>query len=193
MKRLLIIFTLCACVVTLCVHAIRTRSEVKRLQDNMEVLSDTIRVSKSRTGALIYTVSELNLKLSEARKLREADLKELRDMKIREKDLRSMVKTQSETSGTIRTYLRDTIYIKDSTEVKAKSFRWSDTYLSQRGVISEDSIRIDYTYKDTYTIVEHTRYKGWWIFKRKAGTDYSIKPGNPKTVVKGMEVIQIRD
>lgn len=193
MNRLLIIFALFSCVVTLCVHAIRTRSEVKRLHNNIEVLSDTIRVSKSRTGALIYTVSELNLKLSEARKLRESDMEELRDMKIREKALRSMIKMQSETSGTIRTYLRDTVYIKDSTEVKAKSFSWSDTYLSQRGVISEDSIHVDYTYKDKYTIVEHTRYKGWWIFKRKAGTDYSIKPGNPKTVVKDVEVIQIKN
>jgi len=83
-------------------------------------------------------------------------------------NLKQYITTKVETSGTVTTVLRDTVYINQGDTTQAKTFLYSDEWLMLDGTIFDDSIKVSYYVKDSLTFVSY--------YKKRKLTELFKKP-----------------
>lgn len=129
----------------------REHSDRLRLSENQEVLMGERDFYKTEYGTSVSTNRELNLSLSEYKKLYTASAKEIRDLNLKVKRLMAQI------DGTITTSIDTTVASHDTTifvggvTVPAVVFKWRDDWTSIAGVATKDSTTLSYRSKDSIT------------------------------------------
>lgn len=174
------------------------RSIVPRTDSTMQVMTKQWK-GKDNKQYVQYIVKEVtNSELSKMQSAELASLRaQLKEAKIKEKNLQSAVMFSTTTRDTIVVPINDTIQTSKEF-VASKYFNWADSFLSITGavVLSGDSSRvilnkldIAYQLEERFSVIH--AYKRSGLFQPKELT-LTIVSDNPKTVVGKVQTYTIK-
>lgn len=185
MKRVLITVAIVATITSIVLGMmLKHRSlECQRLESNHRALLTDIEVYKSRSDKAVASAEILELEISELRRLRKEDARQIRSLGIRLRHAESYSQSVTTTNISMSAPI-------DSTN----RFEHSDENRSISGHIADDSIHIDLEQHDTLFQVVH-RVPRQFLFI-KFGTKairQDVWSSNPNTKVIFTEYIELRD
>ena len=137
--------------------------EVNRLEANQTVLNDTVKSYLTKSGKQAVSVEQLTYSLKEIKKYQIEDVKTIKDLGLKLKQVENIVKIGLVTNIHDTLFLRDTVIMADT----VKCFKKKDKYVDLIGCVRGDSVLLDLSHTDTITNIAHWTYKKWWIFKYK--------------------------
>lgn len=167
MKRLYFIFIAAAAVIGIATYTQFLRREVERLRTNNEALTESVLIYRTRLGSSAASVGALRLTISELRAQHKDALAEIRELRIRLRNVESYAR-----SVTATTY-RDTLILNtiDSTNsaLPTREFRYADAWLNLTGLLWGDTLKVEMQSRDTLHQVIHR------IPRRFLGIPFGIK------------------
>ena len=148
----------------------KLKSENEILQTNVGTLLTGAEQYKVKDSLQVATIANLELSISEYRRYKEEDRKLLESLKIDNKRLKGIIKTQTESFYEKTTLLRDSVKMlltPDSIEVpvKMKVASFSDTWHSLNIKIQGDSLNYKLRTKESLLITNHIVPKRFLFFK----------------------------
>lgn len=149
MKKILIIYALCATLVA--VWGFTRHREAERLDNNQTALMEQVRLYRTRLDESAASVRALQLQCEEFRKLRADDARRIRDLGVKIRRLEAASTTVTETEVEIATPLRDSVFLRDT----LRAFGWRDAWVSVDGLIRHDSVACRIESVDTLRQVVH--------------------------------------
>jgi hypothetical protein len=182
------------------------KSENSRLKGNQELLlsekesiiaqSQFYKVSDSLNAV---KVSELSLSLSEYKKYRKQDLKQIEQLKVNKSDLQAVIASQSETINNLSVKLKDsiradTIAINNDT---LKCFKYKSKWTDVTGCfnLSRDTAELRIVNRESIKVVETIKYKRFlgflWKTNKIKSRQVDIVSENPNTSIINSEYINI--
>ncbi len=167
----------------------RAKQTITALEKNERVLLYGLDTLKAKNGTLYAKTEALSLSESKLKKYNSELTAELKNLRIRVKDLESTSQTIIDTDIDITTPLRDTIIIP---KVISKAFDYKDPYVNIWGVVGQDSIKISYQSTDTLRIFHYYERKKFLFFRWGIKSEnWIIKNNNPNNRIAAFNVIQI--
>lgn len=188
---------LAACVVALAIVSGRerkARQEAERYKQNTAALMTDIRRYKTSDSLNAVQVQSLSLTLDEFKRLRAADMAQIKTLQAKNRSLESITKQQSEALYEMSARPKDTIIIRDTIKKQAKVVRCGDDWYEFQGVVTDDSFEGKMAARDSIFIVETVKYKRFLGFLWRTGIksrQIDLTNANPHTIVTGFEHIQI--
>lgn len=185
----IIIFVI-ACI--LLVYLVRTdikeQVELEQKTKNVETLLGEIERYKAKDSANVVEIGILTLTLEQAEKYRSELLKEAETLRIRNKDLQSILQATSESKASYSTVIRDTIYNQDTVRI----YEYRDKYTDIRGSIEGDTIKGYVVIYDTLTVIKHVERKKFLCIRYGVkDVRVSVKNANPNVKINNVEIIEI--
>ena len=195
MKKFLFVYALLATAaawvgIRLCAD---TKSEVRRLERNAEVLSDSVVHYRTALGREAASVGALELRCEEYARRHGDDARTIRDLGIRLKRLETTSKTALSTSVEVTA----AVAASDSAECgrrqgdTVRRFGWSDGWVSVEGSIGGDSVVCSVTSRDTlHTIVHRVPRRFLFIRYGTKAVRQEVVSSNPHTQIVCTEYIE---
>lgn len=185
----IIIFVI-ACV--LLVYLVRTnikeQVELEQKTKNVEILLSEIERYKAKDSANVVEIGILTLTLEQAEKYKSELLQEAETLRIRNKDLQSILQATSESKASYSTVIRDTTYNQDTVRI----YEYRDNYTDIRGSIEGDTIKGDVVIYDTLTVIKHVERKKFLCIRYGIkDVRVSVKNANPNVKINNVEIIEI--
>lgn len=156
------------------------RQERDRQAQNVRTLTTEARILTFRDSLRAAQVTALVLRNGELEELRAKDAKLIRDLHIRQKDVRTI--------SNLETVIRDTVFLHveqdgdRDTSMLTFSDRWADL-----AFCPVDS-SVTYCFRDSVTVVQHVAYQRrflWWRWKPKH--TFTVVSHNPRcTLITGV-------
>lgn len=166
MRRYAVIVVLILCLCAVVMYFREVVKENLRLERNqVALLSDSLSHYRTKNGELVSSVEQLEFTIKELKTHRSKLVDELKNMRIRLKDVQSVSTTALENKVEVFLPIRDTIYIDTGRVIQAKAFQWSDAWTSIQGVIQDDIIRVNYHSRDTLFQVVRVIPKRFLFFR----------------------------
>lgn len=167
MRKLCSVIIIVAAAAGVALYSHFLRREVERLRANNEALTESVLLYRTRLGSSAASVGALRLTLGELRTQHEDALAEIRELRIRLRNVESYARNVTTT-----TY-RDTLILNtiDSTNsaLPTREFRYADAWLNLTGLIWGDTLRVEMQSRDTLHQVIHR------IPRRFLGIPFGIK------------------
>lgn len=200
MKKFLIIYALLATAAawSACRWGCERNSEVRRLDRNGRVLSDSVLHYRTRLGEAAASVEALQLKCSEYARLRERDARRIRELGISLRRLEAASATAVSTGIEMRVPIVDTVTASAS-ECRAAAaeydsvrlFGWSDEWVSISGRIVSDSVECSVVSIDTlHQIVHRVPRRFLFIRYGTKAVRQEMVSSNPHTRIVSTEYIE---
>lgn len=182
------------------------KSENDRLKGNQELLlsekesltaqSQFYKVSDSLNATKI---SALNFSLSEYKKYRKQDIKQIEQLKISKSDLQAVVSSQSETINLLSIKLKDSIKIDTVTfnNDTLKCFKYKSKWTDVAGCLNlnRDTIELQIANRESIKVVETIKYKRFlgflWKTSKVKSRQVYIVSDNPNTSIINSEYVNI--
>ncbi len=165
----------------------KEKAERERLEGNQSVLLSDINTYKAKNGELITRTEALIQTESELKRYNNELLAEVKNLRVRVKDLQSHISITTETTLEKTVVLRDTLLLP-----YVKSFEYNDDYTTIRGALTKDSVKLSYHSTDSIQVFQHIeKYKFLFIRWGVKNEWWDIKNSNPHTTIKGFEVTKI--
>ena len=166
----------------------KEKGERQRLEQNQRVLLSDISTYKAKNGELITRTEALQQTERELKKYNSQLLSELKNLRVRPKDLQSHISVTTETNIEQTVPIRDTILLPN---LSAKHFEYRDKYTTIRGVIT-DSVKLTYHSTDSIQIFQHIqKHKFLFIRWGVKAEWWDIKNSNPHTTIMGFKVTKV--
>ena len=166
MRRYAVIGVMILCLCAVVMYFREVIKENLRLERNqVALLSDSLSHYRTKNGALVSSVEQLEMTIGELKSHRSELVSQLRSMKIKLRDVQSLSTTAIENRVEVFVPIRDTIYIDTGRVIQAKAFHWSDAWTSINGLIHDDSIRVKYHSRDTLLQVVRVIPKKFLFFR----------------------------
>jgi hypothetical protein len=137
----------------------------------------------------VAEIGILTLTLEQAEKYRSELLQEAETLRIRNRDLESILRATSESKASYSTVIRDTIYNNDTVRI----YEYRDSYTDIRGSIEGDTIKGDVVIYDTLTVIKHVERKKFLCIRYGIkDVKVSVKNANPNVRINDVEIIEIK-
>lgn len=137
-KYLVIVITILTIGLILTCHALlKERSERKRYQNNFIELTTENEAYKTKEGKWAIDARMLELKASELEQYCSEQTETIKALGVKVRRLESVSTIGIRTEVEVSAPIRDTVIMKDTVEVLAGSFHWSDSWLSIDGLIHD--------------------------------------------------------
>lgn len=173
----------------------RTRRERDRYRNNTDALLEDVeryRVLDSLSGA---RVESLELTVKEFERYRAEDARLIKALKAKNRDLAAIASTQTQTNIALQTITRDTVIIRDSVEIKAKTVYCGDPWYDFRGVLAGEEFTGELVCRDSLLVAETVkrgRFLGFlWKTKRIKDRRLDVVSRNPHTEIRSVEHIVV--
>lgn len=163
------------------------KTDLLEHQKNERVLLSGLDSIRAKNGDLVLRTESLSLTISEFKKYNAELTKEVKNLRIRIKDLQSATSVVVDTDVDTIIPIRDTIILNNV----AKSFEYQDAYTKISGIVT-DSVSLKYHSTDSLYIFHHIQPKKFLFFRwgiKKQWWD--IKNSNPNNTISGFEVIEV--
>lgn len=179
-----------------------SRVEVRTLNGRLSASQRTVQalmgdVERYRTSDSLNAAKAgvLSLRLSEMERYRAADMKLIKSLKVKKKELEQVTSVQLQTIAALKGQVRDSVVIVHNTVSLGDSVQVldvSDEWIDLHGVIYQDGA-FDGTLevRDSLLVVEtvqRARFLGFlWRTKRVKSREVDVVNKNPYTVIMGVE------
>lgn len=163
--------------------------EKDRLENNQDILikENTLFKTKDRLNAT--EINALTLDIASTKEYYKSLVIQAKQAGIEEGRINSITVVGSITKDTIRLKVRDTIYLQDT----LKCFDYKDKFFTIDGCLKRDSVRINYSNRDSLIQVVSRVPKKWWFFKwGTKAIRQTIISSNPKTEFNYQKYIEIK-
>ena len=173
------------------------KNSLNRIKENMEVLlkSNNDLILKARNYQIqdslnVAQIKSLELTVKEFKTYREKDAKLIKSLKIRNKDLETLVNTKLETRDTILVAVHDTVS-------GIATFNYTSTWTDLSGTIDivKDTMQVNITNREDLEIIESVtrkRFLGFlWYCKKLESRKIDVVSHNPNTTIKNVSYTKI--
>lgn len=136
----------------------------------------------------VAQIKSLELTVKEFKTYREKDAKLIKNLKIRNKDLESLINTRLETTDTITVTIHDTLQGLRTFDYKSK---WTDV----QGYIGDDTLQMSIQNREELKVIESVKRKrilGFlWYSRKLESRNVDVISLNPNTEIKNVSYINI--
>lgn len=178
----------------------RTKNAYSILQANQEILlsekagllaeNNRYRVADSLNA---IKAEELRLTAYEYQKYYAESLKLINKLKLDKRDMQRVIDMQANTISELSTNVRDTVIIRDTTRIPAKTFSYRSKWTDVDGLIdlADDTIDLSINNRESLIVVESVEYRRFlgflWKTKNIKSRSVDIVSLNPNTVITNAE------
>lgn len=170
------------------------KEEKVKYEHNMDVLMGDIETYQTRDSLNVARIESLELNMAELKRFRKEDLQKIENLKMKNRDLSALTKSYLTTITQLQDHTpRDTLIIRDSVEVPAKSINICTEWVDLKGIYTDSVFEGTITSRDSLLIVESVQFKKflWWKTKKIKNRYFDVTSMNPHTKITGFEVITI--
>ena len=173
------------------------KNNLNRIKENMGVLikSNNDLILEARNYQIqdslnVAQIKSLELTIKEFKTYREKDAKLIKSLKIRNKDLETLVNTKLETRDTILDAVQDTV-------PGIATFNYTSTWTDLSGTIDmiNDTMQVNITNREDLEIIESVtrkRFLGFlWYCKKLESRKIDVVSHNPNTTIKNVSYTKI--
>ena len=173
------------------------KNNLNRIKENMGVLikSNNDLILEARNYQIqdslnVAQIKSLELTIKEFKTYREKDAKLIKSLKIRNKDLETLVNTKLETRDTILVAVHDTV-------PGIATFNYTSTWTDLSGTIDmiNDTMQVNITNREDLEIIESVtrkRFLGFlWYCKKLESRKIDVVSHNPNTTIKNVSYTKI--
>ncbi len=175
----------------------KVSGERDRYRNNTEVLMSDVEHYRTKDSLDVARVESLELTLREFQKYRAEDAALIKQLRTKNRDLQSVVTTQSEMIVEMSSVPKDTVIIRDSIKMQAKLVHCGDEWYDFDGLITEDSFEGNMISRDSLLVAETVRYKRFlgflWKTKKVKDRMIDVVSKNPHNVIQDCKLITIED
>lgn len=184
------------------------KTENNRLLANQEVLmsensafSQENRKYKVSDSLNAAKVAQLQLTLDEYKRFRASDLKLIEKLKVDKSDLSKIISSKTETVNSLTAKL-ESMMVKDTVTNRIdtlKCFNYKSIWTDISGCLnlSNDSIELNITNRESLKIVESVKYKRFlgflWKTNKIKSKNVDVISLNPNTKIENVEYINVSD
>lgn len=192
-KYLLIaLFLLCGVVYVQHKRTVHLTEERDRYQQNSNALLSEVRRMQLDSTTMALDVHGLKLTVDEYRKFRAEDAEKIRQMGVKLKNLEATARHEVSVDAPINAVVRDTVIIRDSSQVRAQRVEMRTPYIQMSGLIENNILQGHIHVPVTLRQAIWIEYKRKWIFWKKVkAVHQTISRDNPYVEVKYSEYINI--
>lgn len=192
-KYLLIaLFLLCGVVYVQHKRTVHLTEERDRYQQNSNALLSEVRRMQLDSTTMALDVHGLKLTVDEYRKFRAEDAEKIRQMGVKLKNLEATARHEVSVDAPINAVVRDTVIIRDSSQVRAQRVEMRTPYIQMSGLIENNILQGHIHVPVTLRQAIWIEYKRKWIFWKKVkAVHQTISSDNPYVEVKYSEYINI--
>lgn len=169
------------------------KERAEKAERNTETLLSEVKTYKVRDSLTAIKVESLELTIREFERFRSEDAALIKELQSKNRELKSINKTQSETIIKLQANGRDTIVIIDSIPVPALTFHCGDKWFDFDGLLVDKQMTGKLENRDSILIAESVRYKRFLWFKtnRIKSREVNAVSLNPHTKLLGIEHVLI--
>lgn len=171
------------------------RGERDRYRNNTETLLSDVEKYRVRDSLSAARVQALELTAKEYERFRAEDAALIKDLRLRNKDLAAVNKTQLETIIELRSAPKDTVIIRDSIQIPAVAVHCGDAWFDFDGLLTADEFTGKLEHRDSLYLVEtvqHKRFLGFlWRTNKIKNRQLDCVSKSPHNSIKGLEYIVI--
>ena len=196
-KRLLGIAVAVAAILFLLLHQDRLikkyKAESERYRANTTALMEDVTHYKLRDSLNGARADALELSMKELQKWRADDAELIKDLKIKNRDLAAINKTQTQTIIELRARGKDTLIIRDSIVTPAQTYHIGDKWYNFDCVVADNELSGNLAVRDSLVLIEQVKYKYflWWKTKKIKDRKVDCVSLNPYSTIMGVERIII--
>lgn len=169
--------------------------ERDRYRNNTETLLTDVERFRVRDSLNAARVQSLELSIQEYKRFRAEDMELIKSLKIKNRDLSDINKTQSETIIRLQAIPRDTVVIRDSIPIPAIAVHCGDEWFDFDGILTDDEFTGTLANRDSLLIAETVQYKRFlgflWRTNKVKKREMDCVSKNPHTEIVGLEHIVI--
>jgi regulator of replication initiation timing len=167
------------------------KSQIQVLENNQESLAKNVETYRNDKNQLVQKNTQLQLTVDEMKELNLLSKQEMKDMKVKYKNLQTYVKVLLESKQDTTVAVRDTTFVQDSTLIVGKHFNFDNYWYRCDGTIYNDKVDLKLGCNHEVTAASEIIYKGWWIFKKPKKIETAVMVANPNDTIKKSLVIDV--
>lgn len=208
MRNYLLLFTaiIFSASIVYCIKSCRTidalKDDINAYQRNERSFIDGIEHYKACNDLACAKVEELELSLSDAKKVIGDDMRIIESLKLKVKDMEQAQKISTKTEFKVVEKLKDTTIIKERETIFRDTIhdvRYVDVvkpYYDVHATIVHDTIEMEVTTRDSLLVIENVTYKRFlgflWKTKRVKSRTIDVVAKNPNTIIEDVQVVTIK-
>lgn len=173
------------------------RTERDKYRSNSEILFGEAEKYRTADSLNAARVEALELSVKEYERFRAQDAQLIKSLSMKNRDLASVNKTQSQTILALQAIPKDTIIIRDSVPVPAVALHCGDAWYDFDGLLTDDSFTGTLESRDSLVLVESVRYKRFlgflWKTRRVRDRRLDCLSKNPHTEILDLEHIIVEN
>ena len=171
--------------------------ERDRYKNNTEVLMGDVERYKVRDSLNVARTESLELTIKEFQKYRAEDAALIKQLKTKNRDLQSVVTSQSQSLYELSAIPKDTVIVRDSVMIDALLLHCGDDWFDFDGILSNGKLEGNMLTRDSLLLAETVKYKRFlgflWKTKRIQDRMIDVISKNPHTVIQDVELITIEE
>lgn len=192
LKRLLMAIAAIAAIAFLLWRCVSLRVELSEMRDrheaNVTALTEEVRVTKLHDSLAVARAGVLELRADEAERCAAGLRRQVSELRLRLKDVRSAV--------SVETVTRDTVYFPEIVDAAAKDtcLTYSDDWATFRLCADGGARVVEYAVRDSVTAYIHVHYRKrflWWRWRPEYRA--TVVSGNPRATVTAMEAVVLTE
>lgn len=174
------------------------RAERRRVQSNVEVLTDSVEFYRTESGKHAVSRQVLSLRASELERYNAQLAARVRELGIRTRRLEAAAMTATATIVELRARLRDTVVTREASGSPIvcdtlKVFRWADPWVTVEGLIDGDSVGCAVRSVDTLQQIVHRVPRRFWFIRwGTKAIRQEVVSSNPHTRIVYTEYIEFK-
>ena len=186
------LFLLCGVVYVQHKRAVHLTEERDRYQQNSNALLSEVKRMQLDSTTMALDVHGLKLTVDEYKKFRTEDAEKIRKMGVKLKNLEATARHEVSVDAPINAVVRDTVIIRDSSQVIAQRIEMQTPYIQLSGLLEKQQLHGEIHIPVTLRQAIWIEYKRKWIFWKKIkAVHQTISSDNPYVEIKYSEYINI--
>ena len=171
--------------------------ERDRYKNNTEVLMGDVEQYKVRDSLNVARVQSLELTLDEFKRYRAEDAALIKQLKTKNRDLQSVVTSQSQSLYELSAIPKDTVIVRDSVMIDALLLHCGDEWFDFDGLLANGKLEGNMITRDSLLLAETVKYKRFlgflWKTNKIQNRMMDVISKNPHTVIQNIELITIEE
>ena len=171
--------------------------ERDRYKNNTEVLMSDVERYKVRDSLNVARTESLELTIKEFQKYRAEDAALIKQLKTKNRDLQSVVTSQSQSLYELSAIPKDTVIVRDSVMIDALLLHCGDEWFNFDGILSNGKLEGNMITRDSLLLAETVKYKRFlgflWRTNKIQNRMMDVISKNPHTVIQDVELITIEE
>lgn len=174
---------------------VKYRGEAEKARANVSALMSDVEQYRVRDSLSAARVEALEFNIKEFERFRADDARLIRELTAKNRDLSAVNKAQAQTIIRLRSIPVDTIIIRDSVPIAARSVHCGDAWYDFEGILTDGEFSGELRNRDSLILAESVKYKRFlgflWKTRQIRDRRLDVVSKNPHTTIQGVEHVII--